>query len=62
MMKNSTASSGVPTLKWLVVPRQAWVAMMVISSTMVSAVIQPMILRIRGHSGRSVKIHASVTV
>jgi len=55
-------SAGVLTLKWLVVPRQAWVPMIPISSTIVRAVAQPMTRRVLGQAGRKVKIHARVSV
>ena len=41
MMPNSTASSGVATLKWLVTPRAACRSMMPTSSTSTTAVTQP---------------------
>ena len=56
----STASSVVDTLKWLVVPRQAWASMIATSSTNTIAVVQPTTRRMRGQSKRNVKIHASV--
>ena len=52
MMMNSTRSSGVDALKWLVVPRQACASMMATSSTNTIAVIQPTKRRTRGQSDR----------
>jgi len=62
MIVKSTASSVVPILKWLVVPRHACVSMIATSSTKMTAAIQPTMRRIRGHSGSSVKIHARVSM
>jgi hypothetical protein len=49
---NRTPSSGVPTLKWLVVPRQACTEMIATSRTRMAAVAQPTMRRNFTHEGR----------
>ncbi len=52
MIENNVASSAVPTLKWLVMPRHACAAMIAHSTTMTTAVVQPTTRRVRVHAGR----------
>src|SRR6185436_19583960 len=56
------ASTVVETLKWLVVPRQAWAATMATYSTKTTAVVQPISSRVRRHDGSIVNTHARVGV
>ena len=58
---NSATSSGVATLKWLVVPRHACAAMMATSIANTIAVVQPTIARIRVQAGSARNTHASVS-
>ena len=56
----STALSGVDTLKWLVVPRQAWASTDRHLQHEDDRVVQPTTRRARGQSVSHPKIHASV--
>jgi len=60
MMTNRTLFRGVLKLKWLVVPRYAWNAMITNSSTIPIAVAHPTTRRVFRHPGISVNAQASV--
>ena len=52
IVAQSARSSGVPTLKWLVVPRHACATMMTSSSSKVATVVQLTSRRVFLHPGR----------